>query len=358
MAAILWHGVSKLQEERAGINDLLGFLFVLATLLTVSTSWVAPARAAAVDPLEQIFGVGRRVSLPTSESMLAAVPVKPQTRGSFTAPAPSEPHGCPQERSIFFRHHPKIVVSIPKYVVGDLNSFQVMLNRAWIYLPIMKEILDMVGAPSDLLAVVFVESGFNGRVRSPAGAAGFWQLMPKTARTLGLRVDAWVDERLDPIKATRAAAVYLMDLYEQFGSWELALAAYNAGDGAVRRAIRRHRSDDFWTLAKKRALPHQTRHFVPKVLAAVEVLRNFERYGLEKPSYEPVWTFTTVWVQRRLSLHQASVWTGVPLQDLRRLNPALRRDQIPAGKAYPLRLPPAAVKDFLLAYERLINKKS
>lgn len=358
MAAILRHGLFRPQEERAGTIRSLGIFIVLAMLLTVPTFGVATARAAAVDPLEQLLGIGRRVSMPTGESLLAAVPVKPQARGSFTAPTPSEPQGHPQERSIFFLHHPSIAASIQKHVVGDLDGFQVMLDRAWVYLPIMKEILDVVGAPSDLLAVVFVESRFRGHASSGAGAGGFWQLMPKTARTLGLRVDAWVDERFDPIKATRAAAVYLMDLYEQFGSWELALAAYNAGDGAVRQAISRHRCDDFWTLAKKKALPHQTRQFVPKVLAAVEVLRNFQRYGLEKPNYEPVWTFTTVWVQRPLTLYQASVWTGVPVQDLRRLNPALRRDQIPPGKGYQLRLPPAAVEDFLLAYERLINKKS
>ncbi|MEJ5364214.1 MAG: lytic transglycosylase domain-containing protein [Desulfosoma sp.] len=233
-----------------------------------------------------------------------------------------------------------------------------MLDRAWIYLPVMKEILDILGAPSDLVAVVFVESRFRGHASSGAGAAGFWQLMPKTARSLGLRVDGYVDERFDPIKSTRAATVYLLDLYEQFGSWELALAAYNAGDGVVKEAMGRCRTSDFWVLWKKGALPQQTRRFVPKVLAAVEVLRNLQEYGIQKPTYSPLWAFTTVWVHRPLTLSQASQWTGVPLEDLKRLNPALRRGQIPRGTGYQLRLPPAAVETFLLAYEKFMNKRT
>ncbi|MGQ9483825.1 MAG: lytic transglycosylase domain-containing protein [Desulfosoma sp.] len=358
MAAILRHGFFQPQEERAGTIRSLGISIVLAVLLSVAAFAPAKARAAAMDPLEDLVGIGYRVSSPAERSLLTAVPVRPQARGSGAMPGLSGPNGRSQERSISFDNHPTIAASIQKYVVRDLNGFQTMLDRAWIYLPIMKEILDVVGAPSDLLAVVFVESRFHGHVRSGAGASGFWQLMPKTARTLGLRVDAWVDERFDPIKATRAAAVYLMDLYERFGSWEMALAAYNAGDGAVRQAMRQYRCEDFWTLLKKNALPYQTRQFVPKVLAAVEVLRDFQRYGLEKPSYEPLWAFTTVWVQHSLSLEQASLWTGVPLQDLRRLNPALRRDQIPKGTGYQLRLPPSAVEDFLMAYERSMNRKS
>ncbi len=358
MAAILRHRFYRPQEERAGTQHFLSLYIVLVLLMTVPAFTATQAMAGSVDPLERILGVGQRVSLPTGDSLLAAVPVKPGTGGSFSSAAPLDSPARLQEQSITFQEHPSISAFVQKHVVRGPDGFQRMLERAWVYLPIMKEILDVVGAPSDLLAVVCVESRFRGQAKSGAGAAGFWQLMPKTARTLGLRVDGWVDERFDPIKSTRAAAVYLMDLYEQFGSWEMALAAYNVGDGAVRQAMSRYRTEDFWTLYRRKALPHQTRQFVPKVLGAVKVLNNFKDYGLEKPNYEPLWAFTTVWVHHPLSLSQASAWTGVPLEVLKRLNPALRRDQIPSGTGYQLRLPPAAVEDFLMAYEKLMNKKS
>lgn len=357
MAAILRHRFIRPQEERAGTFRSFSLYILLFAFANVSVLGAGEGWAASVDPLEQFLGVDQKAGHTVSGSLLAAVPVKSGTSWSYPGTSPS-PEGRPQERTISFQPHPSITKHIQKYAVQDPDGFQQMLDRAWIYLPVMKEILDVVGAPSDLIAVVFVESRFRGHASSGAGAAGFWQLMPKTARTLGLRVDTYVDERFDPIKSTRAAAVYLLDLYEQFGSWELALAAYNAGDGTVREAMGRCRSGDFWGLWKKGALPQQTRQFVPKVLAAMEVLRNFKNYGLEKPTYSPLWAFTTVWVQRPLTLSQAAEWTGVPLEDLKRLNPALRQGQIPKGTGYQLRLPPAAVEAFLLAYEKFMNKRT
>lgn len=358
MAAILRHGFFRPREKRAGTIRSFPLCFVLCVVLSVLVPKVATASSVTVDPLEHFLGIGLGMSPAATGSLLAAVPVKFGGPGSYpgTTPHPTEDHS--PQRSLAYQDHPSILAYIQKHVVRDPDGFQQVLDRAWIYLPMMKEILDVVGAPSDLLAVVFVESRFRGQARSGAGAAGFWQLMPSTARTLGLRVDSWVDERFDPIKSTRAAAVYLMDLYEQFGSWELALAAYNAGDGAIREVLGRCGTRDFWVLYKKQVLPYQTRQFVPRVLAAVKVLRNIQDYGLQKPLYAPFWAFTTVWVQRPLTLKQASAWTGVPVEDLRRLNPALRRDQIPGGAGYQLRLPPAAVEDFLLAYEKFINKRT
>lgn len=357
MAAILRHRVIRPQEERAGTISFFSLYLMLLAFASVLIGAASEASAVSVDPLEQLLGGNQRVSLTATGSLMASVPVSFGASSSSPS-APPAPDGRLHAPTISFPSHPSITKHALKYVVQDLEGFQQMLDRAWIYLPVMKEILDIVGAPFDLMAVVFVESRFHGHASSGAGAAGFWQLMPQTARTLGLRVDGYVDERFDPIKSTRAAAVYLMDLFEQFGSWELALAAYNAGDGMVREAMGRCRTGDFWALWKKGALPRQTRQFVPKVLAAMEVLRNVNEYGLKKPTYAPVWAFTTVWVQRPLTLSQAAAWTGVPLEDLKRLNPALRRGQIPGGTGYQLRLPPAVVESFLLAYEKFMNKKS
>jgi membrane-bound lytic murein transglycosylase D len=128
-------------------------------------------------------------------------------------------------------------------------------------------ILRAHGLPEELIAVVAVESGFRPSVLSPKGARGLWQLMPETARRYGLAVGREADERLDPLKSTHAAARYLSDLYAQFADWPLALAAYNAGEQRVERALSRMGARDFWTLARHAALPKETRAYVPAVLS-------------------------------------------------------------------------------------------
>ena len=136
--------------------------------------------------------------------------------------------------------------------------------------PSVEKVLASVGVPNDVLAVAVVESGIRRDALSPAGARGMWQLRPATARRYGLNVSKRRDDRLNIEKATRAAARYLLDLYKNFNSWELALAAYNAGEGTVQRAIERAKSADFDVLRELRLLPEETRNYVPKVLALVE----------------------------------------------------------------------------------------
>ncbi|MBC7359291.1 MAG: lytic transglycosylase domain-containing protein [Desulfacinum sp.] len=279
---------------------------------------------------------------------MAAIPLHKNLPFGKAVPFPEET--LLGRRGFHVPDHPLVERYVGYFTGKWKKGFQESLDRAWPYLPLMAEILDVMGVPTELAYVVLVESHFKGKARSSAGAAGFWQLMPATARSLGLRVDAYVDERLDPLRSTQAAAVYLRKLYDRFGSWDLALAAYNAGAGTVRRAIRRHGTHDFWELRERRALPKQTRFYVPKILAAVHICRDLDRYGFDRPRFLPVWAFTTVWVQQPLSLGQVAQWSGIPLKDLRRLNPALRKGKIPSD-GYRLRLPPAVVEKFLSAYE-------
>ena len=140
--------------------------------------------------------------------------------------------------------------------------------------PLLDPVFQSEGIPVELASVVVVESGGRPNALSPKGALGLWQLMPDTARRYGLEVNSANDERLDAVKSTRAAARYLRDLYQQFGSWPLAIAAYNAGEDALQRAVRHAASSDFLQLSNLRLLPQETRNYVPAVLSVMQLLGN------------------------------------------------------------------------------------
>jgi membrane-bound lytic murein transglycosylase D len=157
---------------------------------------------------------------------------------------------------------------------GARQSGAATLRRLDVLRPIVEPILRSEGIPTELASVIVVESGGKVNALSPKGALGLWQLMPHTARRYGLEVTAVTDERVNVEKSTRAAARYLRDLYRQFGSWPLALAGYNAGEGALQRAIARGRSLDFFQLSHLKLVPPETRIYVPAVLASMRYLGN------------------------------------------------------------------------------------
>jgi len=157
--------------------------------------------------------------------------------------------------------------------------FQRALSRSEEFETNMKNILISNDVPEELFYLALIESGYVRKSRSRAGAQGIWQFMKGTGKLYGLRVDRKVDEREDPYKATAAAASYLKDLYNIYGSWYLAIASYNAGEGRIRSAILRHRERDFWELADKNALPEETMNYVPKYIAAVIVAENYNKFG-------------------------------------------------------------------------------
>lgn len=178
-----------------------------------------------------------------------------------------------------FRHEaqqPKspamFVAQARTYETGDAPAISPRLSIAESgnRFPTLAGILRAHGLPPTLLGVAAVESGFNPAALSPKGARGMWQLMPATARRYGLAVEAGRDDRMDPVMSTHAAARYMNDLYAQFQDWPLTLAAYNAGENRVERALKRRGAGDFWTLSRLSALPEETRRYVPAVLARVE----------------------------------------------------------------------------------------
>lgn len=238
-------------------------------------------------------------------------------------------------------------VHVNEHVRFFLDRFQTGYRRAvvegWLarsgrYLPMILDIFREKGLPEDLVFTVMIESGFNPVAVSHAGAKGLWQFMAPTARLYGLRVDGWLDERLDPEKSTVAAANYLRDLYAQFGSWDLAQAAYNTGDGKVQQAIDRTGSRDFWKLHKSPLLPDETKNFVPAIHAATLIGRQPERYGFSVVPEDPL-RYEQVTVPRGSRLARLAALSGVPAQELELLNPELRQKQTPPDGPYELKVP-------------------
>jgi len=212
------------------------------------------------------------------------------------------------------------------------------VHRSSRYLAMIREVLRTRGLPEDLAFTAMIESGFKPDAVSRVGAKGMWQFMAGTARRYGLRVDRWVDERLDPEKSTIAAASYLNDLYRQFGSWALAQAAYNAGEVKVTRAIQKTGSRDFWTLAQSRHLRRETKEFVPQIHAATVIGRDPDRYGFDFDEVDPV-AFDTLTVPPATDLRRLATSAGLAPGDVRALNPTLVRGVTPPGGPWTLRLP-------------------
>ncbi len=200
-------------------------------------------------------------------------------------------------------------------------------QRAGRYLPMMREIFKEQGLPLDLINLAHIESAFNYRAYSRARAAGIWQFIKGTAVRYGMKVGYWLDERRDPEKATRAAAAYLKDLYAMFNSWPLALAAYNAGEQRVQRAINRQGTTDFWALK----LPKETQLFVPAFMAITIISKNPERYGFSQP-VEEAWELERVMVPGAVELRAIAGSIGADPELIRDLNPALLRGVTPVNK--------------------------
>jgi membrane-bound lytic murein transglycosylase D len=223
------------------------------------------------------------------------------------------------------------------------------LARSGRYIPMIHRIFEEEGIPRDLAQIALIESSFVVNARSPMKAHGIWQFMPRTGRHYGLTANAVVDERSDPEKATRAAARYLSYLHELFDDWYLAMAAYNAGEGKILRAMQRTGASNFWELAATSAIRPQTQNYVPAVIAATLIARNPAHYGFEV-EYEQPLAYETVLLDRPVHLkHLSAVETA--LEELRRLNPELKTTITPRQpEGYELKVPVGSRSEVLLAF--------
>ena len=247
---------------------------------------------------------------------------------------------------------PSVQGHIRFFNVSIRSRFEQWLIRLSQYRPLVDSIFSEFHLPSDLVYLSLVESGFNPHAYSRARAAGPWQFMKGTAKVYGLRVDSYVDERRDPVKSTVAAARYLRDLYDLFGTWPLAMAAYNAGEGKVMRALHTAQAESFSDIAKTRLIRRETKEYVPRFMAATIIAKNPDRYGFPQTDIR-LHEFEEVVVQRPVHFKTLANLTGISYQDLKLLNPELRRDATPPDDAeYHLKVP-VGTKDRV---ERLLDR--
>ena len=236
--------------------------------------------------------------------------------------------------------NPAVEKNLKYFQEGIHDRFQTYLDRFHHYREVVEPIFREFGLPTELMYLSLVESGFNPRAYSRARASGPWQFMKATGRMYKLNVNWYVDERRDPIKSTVAAAHHLRDLYDRFGSWPLALASYNAGSGKISRAIRKTKTRDFWKIRRTWYIRRETKEYVPRFIAATLIAKNPTAYGFQAPNSDPH-EFEEVLIAKRVQLSAITKQTGISLDELKRLNPELRRNIVPSSKGpgYHLKVP-------------------
>lgn len=260
------------------------------------------------------------------------------------APAPEMPVvDVEAAASIDIPQHRTIDSALRLFTVNMKDSIQTSLIRSGRYRNIIDKALKDQDLPKGLAYLPVIESAYMPTLTSRAGAHGIWQFMPDTAREYGLRVDWWVDERADPERSTRAAAKYLKDLHRMFDDWPLALAAYNAGPGRVRRALESAGVSTFWELLELSALPKETRGYVPTFFATLLIASDPATYGFELGSPDDDFGGKRVEVEGPLSLRYLAEVAGVDTEVIEELNPALRQSLLPPGRS-TVRVPAQAAE--------------
>ena len=232
-----------------------------------------------------------------------------------------------------------------------------MLGLSRYYMPIFEEAFDRYDMPLELKYMAIIESSLNATARSRVGARGMWQFMYSTAKLYGLKINSFVDERLDVEKAVDAAARYLRDAYNTFGDWNLAICSYNCGSGNVNKAIRRAGKKDFWSIYPY--LPRETRGYVPAFVGAMYAMTYYKEYGIVPEQIDlPPYT-DTLEIKKNLHFKQISEFCGIPLETLRVLNPQYVHDIIPGNEGtYILKMPYNYTNSFIDAQDSIYTHRA
>lgn len=246
------------------------------------------------------------------------------------------------------RDHPLVDAYIDYFTGRGREHFTKWLGRLDRYKPLMEPILVANGVPKDLIHVALIESGMSAGAYSRAAACGYWQFIKSTGAMYGMRMDFWVDERRDFLTATAAASRYMRDLYREFGDWHLAWASYNAGSGRVNRALTRFNASDFWGLLEyDRSLAKETRHYVPKIIAAAIIAKDRARFGFTNVVSESPLVWDDVEVPDAVDLRAVAKVVHSSVEQLRELNPAYLHDVTPPGRRSKLRIPAGTTPIFV-----------
>jgi peptidoglycan lytic transglycosylase D len=227
-------------------------------------------------------------------------------------------------------------------------SLEAGLRRSGRYKPMIQRILAEEGLPQELIFLAQAESGFIPKAVSNKLCVGLWQFLKSRGEEYGLQVTPSVDERMDPEKATRAAARHLHDLYAHLGDWYLAMAAYDCGPGCIDHAVARTGYADFWSLRRLNVLPKETNNYVPVILAMIIVSKNAKDYGLDEIEPDNPLAYDTVELEAPTSLALAAAAVDRPIAELKELNPALLKSVAPGG--YQLRLPSGTLEQLEQAF--------
>lgn len=263
--------------------------------------------------------------------------------------------------------HSDIPLVMNDFVASYINFFttttkgrNTLINgwqRSGKYREMIMRVLEEEGVPKDLIYLAQAESGFQPLAVSRVGARGMWQFMHYTAPSYGLKRSWWVDERQDPELATRAAAKYLKELYQQFGDWHLAMAAYNSGAANVQRGVQRTGYADFWELYKRNVLPNETKNYVPIILAMTIVAKNPAAYGFNEAPVELPEEIDRVTTDYAVDLRLVAEAIDRPLEDITSLNTGLLRMVTPKDEEYTLRLPGGTLDKFQQAMAAIPKDK-
>jgi membrane-bound lytic murein transglycosylase D len=285
---------------------------------------------------EQELAEGDKIQVPLAQ---------PEEVESFRVTDPEPPKVVDEELE-------KIPTEVNAKVEQWLNYFQGRgrkhmeryLARSTRYMKVMKNILRKNGLPEDLIYIALIESGFSSRATSHAAAVGYWQFIRGTGKRYGLEINAFVDERRDPILSTQAAAEYFKGLYSVFGSWYLAMASYNVGENRVKKEVMRNYTRDFWELAHKKRLPKETINYIPKFLAAKMIGNDPAKYGFTEIEYEKPLEFELIKVHRPVNLKQMAEKMNFDYDELKQLNPKFKGEIAPtkvsdSGEHLELRVP-------------------